>query len=66
MSTRFIILPDYANDIKSFKITLNSKHRTEKHKTKNESTKTRKTKTQKDEKFYQKNRQKMQTYVKPY
>ena len=36
MSTRLIILPDYANVMKSFKITLNSKHRTEKLETKNE------------------------------
>ena len=40
-----IILPDYANDNKSFEMKLNSKHKTEKLKTKD--TKTRKTKIQK-------------------
>ena len=42
-----IILPDYANDNKSFEMKLNSKHKTEKLKTKD--TKTRKTKIQKQE-----------------
>ena len=43
------MLPDYTNNIKSFEMTLNSKHGTEKLKTKKPKIETRKTKKLKDE-----------------